>query len=143
MASTGSCSTKTSECYPECAEGYEPVPDQTDGSSVDGGGQPRDASRSKAADVGLEADSSVYACGSNSCTIGQTFCYSFAGGVSGAGTSRSCMTLPAACAKNPTCACVCPPVSSPSIGGTFEGGFGSSCSCSEENGELAVSCAGA
>jgi hypothetical protein len=86
----------------------------------------------------------TYSCGSDTCMTGQTFCYSYAPGVPGGGVGRSCMTVPAACAKNPTCACLCPPVRPPMNGCTFTGGFGSgSCSCSELNGELEIDCAGA
>jgi hypothetical protein len=86
-----------------------------------------------------------YSCGSDTCMTGQTFCYSFAPGIPGAGPSRGCMTLPAACAKNPTCACLCPPpLSSPTLGCTFNGPFGSgSCNCSEHDGEVSIFCAGA
>ena len=85
-----------------------------------------------------------YACGSDTCMPGQTFCYSFSGGVPGSGTSRSCKTVPAACAKNPPCACLCPPVAAPAFGCSYVGGSASgSCTCSEANAELTVTCAGA
>ncbi|HVR01203.1 MAG TPA: hypothetical protein VMT47_03665 [Polyangia bacterium] len=41
---------------------------------------------------------------SDTCVPDQTFCHSFSGAVPGSGTSRSCEAVPAACAKNPTCA---------------------------------------
>ena len=53
------------------------------------------------------------------------------------------MTLPAACAASPTCACVCPPSSSTAFGCTFAGGnTGGFCSCTDTNGMLTVTCAG-
>jgi len=85
-----------------------------------------------------------YACGSDTCMTGQTFCYSYAPGVLTPTPSRSCMQVPAACAKSPTCACLCPPATPPAAGCTFSGGFSTSyCSCSESNGQATVSCAGA
>jgi hypothetical protein len=94
-------------------------------------------------DGGGDTAASTYACGSGTCTTGQTLCYSFAPGVPGGGPpTRACTPLPAACAANPTCACVCPPSSSPAIGCTFIGGtVGGFCSCGDANG-LTVTCAG-
>jgi hypothetical protein len=84
----------------------------------------------------------TYACGSGTCMTGQTLCYSYAPGTPGGGPpSRSCTPIPAACAGNPTCACVCPPFGSPPIGCRYVGGAGGSCTCSETDG-LTVSCAG-
>jgi hypothetical protein len=85
-----------------------------------------------------------YACGSDTCVPGQTLCYSFAGGLPGSTRSFSCKTVPAACAKNPTCACLCPPVAPPTLGCTYVGGAApGSCGCSEDNDQLTVSCSGA
>jgi hypothetical protein len=84
----------------------------------------------------------TFGCGADTCMAGKTFCYSYASGISGGGTSRSCTALPAACAKTPTCACVCPPIGGPTIGCTYYGPFGSaSCSCTERDGQMTVSCA--
>lgn len=84
-----------------------------------------------------------YACGSDTCVVGQTYCYSFSGGVPGSGTSRSCMPVPAACTSNPHCPCVCPPPDGGGFGCAFQGGVPSSCYCSESLGQLSVMCAGA
>jgi hypothetical protein len=90
-----------------------------------------------------DAGASSYTCGAGSCTTGQTFCYSYLPGTPGGSSTPSCMTLPAACAASPTCACVCPPSSSTAFGCTFAGGnTGGSCSCTDTNGMLTVTCAG-
>jgi len=90
---------------------------------------------------GAGATQTSYACGSDTCTTGQSFCYSFSGGVPGSGTSRSCTTLPAGCTATPTCACVCPPTTGPTGDCSYSGAIGSSfCTCSETGGTLTVSC---
>jgi hypothetical protein len=83
-----------------------------------------------------------YSCGSDTCTSDQTFCYSYAAGIAGGGTSRGCRNLPTECAKKPTCACVCPPIDPSRSECAFTAGWGGFCYCSETNGELTVSCAG-
>jgi hypothetical protein len=83
-----------------------------------------------------------FACGAAICTSDHSLCYAYLPGVPGGGQSRSCMALPGACAGNPTCACVCPPSTSPGVGCTFAGSsIGSYCSCSETVG-VTVTCAG-
>jgi hypothetical protein len=79
-----------------------------------------------------------FACGSDTCVAGQTVCYSFAGGVQGVAASPSCMAVPAACATNPSCACICPP-NAAGGGCTFGGNF---CSCEGSDGSVTVSCFG-
>lgn len=84
-----------------------------------------------------------YACGSDTCVPGQTLCYSYVGGLSTSTRSFSCMTVPAACAKNPTCACLCPPIPPPASDCTYVGATASgSCGCSDDNNQLTISCAG-
>jgi hypothetical protein len=83
-----------------------------------------------------------FACGTTICTSDHSLCYAYLPGVPGGGQSRSCMALPAACAGNPTCACVCPPSTSPALGCTFAGSsIGGFCSCSDAAG-VTVTCAG-
>lgn len=85
----------------------------------------------------------TYSCGSDTCTVGQSFCYAFTPGTAGS-AGRSCQATPSACESSPTsCACLCPPSSNPAIGcvpvGMSDGYF---CSCGDANGVVNVSCAG-
>jgi hypothetical protein len=84
-----------------------------------------------------------YSCGSDTCTVGQSFCYSYTPGTAGS-TGRSCQTTPTACASAPTsCACLCPPAPGTAFGcvpvGTGQGNF---CTCDDTNGVVKVSCEG-
>ena len=89
-----------------------------------------------------DAPALTYSCGSQTCSGGQTFCYSYTPGTPG-GTSSACTTLPPTCAGNPTCSCVCPPSSSPPFGCNYAGNnVGGACSCTETNGMLTVMCLG-
>jgi hypothetical protein len=80
---------------------------------------------------------STFQCGSSSCVVGQSFCYSYTPGTAGASGGRSCTGLPSACASDPSCACVCPASTG---GGCMYGG--SFCSCAGSGGALTVSCFG-
>lgn len=92
---------------------------------------------------GGSGGSHVYSCGSQSCTAGASYCYSYTPGTAGT-TGRSCQPIPAACASSPTsCACLCPPSSSGAFGCVpVEMGTGNFCSCSDTGGVVNVSCAG-
>lgn len=85
----------------------------------------------------------MYGCGSDTCTVGDSFCYSFTPGTAGP-AGLSCQPTPAACASTPaSCACLCPPSSNTGFGcvpaGTAAVNF---CSCSDAGGLVKVSCAG-
>jgi hypothetical protein len=80
---------------------------------------------------------------SETCVVGQTFCYRDLGHGGASGTVESCESFEtdggtAACAQDPNCACVC-----------GHGGFnctsqeaGGACSCDETNGFVTISCEG-
>jgi hypothetical protein len=91
-----------------------------------------------------------FACGSSpsGCALGQEFCYTTRGGAGSSGSggfggdnrtgdSQTCRGLPAACAGNPSCDCVCP------NGLDNCPGFGFGCTCNFSNGALWLSCGGA
>lgn len=85
----------------------------------------------------------MYGCGSDTCTAGESYCYSYTPGTAGQ-TGRSCQPTPAACAATPTsCACLCPPASNTAFGCTPVGmGAGNFCTCSDTGGVVDLSCAG-
>jgi hypothetical protein len=85
----------------------------------------------------------TFSCGSDTCTVGETFCYSYTPGTAGQ-TGRSCEATPVACASAPTsCACLCPPSSSTAVGCVPVGmGAGNFCTCSDTGGVVNLSCAG-
>jgi hypothetical protein len=85
----------------------------------------------------------TFSCGSDTCTVGETFCYSYTPGTPGQ-TGRSCEATPVACASAPTsCACLCPPSSSTAVGCVPVGmGAGNFCTCSDTGGAVNLSCAG-
>ena len=94
--------------------------------------------------AGGAGGASTFSCGGGVvCTRGQSLCHSYIPGVPGAGsTTYSCPAIPASCATNPTCACVCPPSTS-GLGCAYPGaGFAAYCSCSGSGGALTVSCGG-
>ena len=85
----------------------------------------------------------TFSCGAETCTAGESYCYSYMPG-SGGQTGRSCQPTPAACASTPrSCACLCPPSSGTAVGCTPVGmGTGDFCSCTDSGGQVKVSCAG-
>ena len=85
----------------------------------------------------------MYSCGSETCTAGQSFCYSYTPGTAGS-TGRSCHATPSACASAPTsCACLCPPSPNAALGCVPVGMSSSNfCVCSDTGGLVGVSCAG-
>src|SRR5215471_13253264 len=85
----------------------------------------------------------TYSCGSDTCIVGQSYCYSYTLGNTGP-TGRSCQATPSACASTPTsCACLCPPSSGAAIGCVPVGmGTGNFCTCGDTGGVVNVSCAG-
>src|SRR6185312_11501956 len=85
----------------------------------------------------------TYSCGSDTCTVGESFCYAYTPGTAGQ-TGRSCQLTPAACASTPaSCACLCPPSSNAAFGCVPVGmGAGNYCLCSETGGGVTVTCAG-
>jgi hypothetical protein len=93
--------------------------------------------------TGGAGGSQMFSCGSDTCTTGESFCYTYTPGTAGQ-TGRSCETTPAACAATPTsCTCLCPPSSNASLGCVPVGmGAGSYCLCSETGGAVNIVCAG-
>jgi hypothetical protein len=85
----------------------------------------------------------TYSCGSDTCTVGESFCYAYTPGTAGQ-TGRSCQLTPAACASTPaSCACLCPPSSNAAFGCVPVGmGAGNYCLCSETGGGVTVTRAG-
>jgi hypothetical protein len=78
---------------------------------------------------------STFDCHGSTCTVGQSYCYSFIGGIPGSTTSYNCRNLPASCADATDCTCLCAntyPGCSPSQG----------CSCGASDGQINMSCAG-
>jgi hypothetical protein len=75
----------------------------------------------------------TYPCGQGLCITGKSFCYRLASST----IVYECMLLPAACAQNPTCDCLCPPSSSPAGGCSFNG---RACNCLDDNGAATVFC---
>ncbi len=76
----------------------------------------------------------VTSCGS--CNASQTYCNTYAPGPAGSQLVVSCNAMPSSCAATPTCACVCS-----ALGVTC--GSPASCTCTESNGLVSLSCAGA
>lgn len=92
--------------------------------------------------AGGAGGSQMFSCGSDTCTAGESYCYTYTPGTAGQ-TGRSCQTTPAACASMPTsCACLCP------TSGTGPGcvpvgmGAGNYCTCSVTGGAVNIVCAG-
>ena len=85
----------------------------------------------------------TFSCGAETCTAGESYCYSYTPGTAGQ-TGRSCQPTPAARTSAPTsCACLCPAASSPAVGCTPAGiGAGNFCSCTETGGVVTINCAG-
>ena len=84
----------------------------------------------------------TYDCGSDTCTVGDSYCYTYYPGSTGGQPGHSCQPTPAACTSTPTsCACLCPP-SDP--GGCVPvGPIGPlHCSCSDTGGVANVTCGG-
>jgi hypothetical protein len=89
------------------------------------------------------AGSQTYSCGYDTCTVGQSFCYSYAPGTAGP-AGLNCQPTPSACASAATsCACLCPPSTSLGLGcvpfGMNPSAF---CTCEDTDGVVNVSCAG-
>ena len=110
------------------------------GASGGGGGS---AGKGGVGGTGGAGGAQMYSCGSDTCTVGESFCYSYTPGTAGP-SGRSCQPTPAACASTPTsCACLCPPSSNTGLGCVPVGmGAGNFCSCTETGGVVTVSCAG-
>ena len=87
---------------------------------------------------GTAALGATFPCGSDRCTIGQSYCSSFIGGIPGSTTTYSCTSLPASCANTTDCSCLC---GTSSVHCSPNGM--SSCFCSANAGALSLSCAGA
>ena len=78
-----------------------------------------------------------FTCGTDSCNVGQSYCYHFSAGT-GSAASVGCVQLPTACANATDCSCVCSRstpegVCSPAAG----------CTCTSNNDEIQLTCAGA
>ena len=110
------------------------------GTSGGGGGS---AGKGVGGGSGGAGGNQTHSCGADTCTVGESFCYSYTPGTAGQ-TGRSCQPTPAACASTPTsCACLCPPASNTGLGCTPVGmGAGDFCSCTDTGGVVNVSCAG-
>ena len=93
-------------------------------------------------DGGIDAAATTFGCGLATCTTRQSYCYSYTPGVPGGTPSRTCKPISAACASAPTCACVCPPLSSGPPGSCQGEGISASCTCTETNGQVVVTCLG-
>ena len=99
-----------------------------------GEGAHDDASMSDAHQDGGDAQYSFdagFSCGADSCTVGVSYCQTNIPSMQlqGTCTCTSCVSLPAACTRTPTCACL----------GYLEGQNGS-CTCSDVNGFVEVTC---
>src|SRR5215471_19914672 len=79
-----------------------------------------------------------FQCGSDTCVVGTSYCLTTSGGLGGPGatSTTACGTIPASCAQDQTCACLCPMqapgqsllcIVSPTV---------IPCSCSIEGGEV-------
>src|ERR1022692_1024280 len=90
--------------------------------------------------TGTSVCATNFACGvsGQACALGQEFCYGPRGGAGSSGAvPQVCRSLPAGCAGNPSCDCVCPSVldNCPGLG------FG--CICNISDGALRLDCPGA
>jgi hypothetical protein len=110
------------------------------GTSGGGGGS---AGKGVGGGSGGAGGNQMFSCGSDTCTVGESFCYSYAPGTAGP-TGLSCQATPPACASMPTsCACLCPPSSNPGFGCVPAGmGAVNFCSCTDTGGVVNVHCAG-
>jgi hypothetical protein len=111
------------------------------GMSGGGGGS---AGKAVGGGSGGTGGNQMFSCGSDTCTIGESFCYSYTPGTAGP-TGLSCEATPAACSSTPaSCACLCPPSSNTAFGCVPAGmGAVNFCSCTDTGGVVHVSCAGA
>ena len=90
------------------------------------------------------ATGATYGCDSGTCIVGQSYCDRFSPGVPGDPASGSCRPVPASCAANSTCACLCPPGDGGSFGGCLNSARpGTFCTCTETDGKVTVNCFGA
>ncbi len=76
-------------------------------------------------------------CGTLTCDASQTYCNSYTGGTAGSLPVLTCVATPSACASTPTCACLC---AAPGISCTT--GL-TTCTCTESNGLVSLTCHGA
>ncbi|HTB60516.1 MAG TPA: hypothetical protein VLC06_21755 [Polyangia bacterium] len=74
----------------------------------------------------------TYACGSDTCTVGESFCYTYTPGSTGGHPGQSCQPLPTDCVSPTSCACV-----SGGVGCSPEG-----MSCSDTGGAVYLNCSG-
>jgi len=82
-----------------------------------------------------DAGASTNCGGSINCDATQTYCLATNPGYAGNPPwTYACQTIPANCAANPTCACICP--------GPYGCGSAYPCTCFEQNGLVSVSCEG-
>ena len=90
--------------------------------------------------TGTNVCATNFACGisGEACALGQEYCYGARGGAGSSGAVPDvCKSLPAACAGNPSCDCVCP------NGLDNCPGLGFSCICNISDGALRLDCPGA
>lgn len=121
-------------CVPVAIACYNTCP--CSGSGSGGGGST--GGGSAVSTGGSVSHGTPFACGSSTCSVGDSYCYQFYPGVGAASSGPDCRQLPPACANATDCSCVCSNVApsgqcSPSSG----------CSCTSPSGEIRVTCAGA
>lgn len=111
------------------------------GTSGGGGGS---AGNGAGGGAGGAGGQQTFSCGTDTCTAGESYCYTDTPGTGGQ-IGRSCQVTPVVCWPAPTsCACLCPPASDTAIGCTPVGiaSPGVACSCTETSGVVNINCAG-
>jgi len=81
---------------------------------------------------GMGGIGGTYACGSDTCTVGESFCYTYTPGATGGHPGQSCQPLPTGCSSPTSCACV-----SEAVACAPEG-----MSCSDTGGVVYLNCSG-
>ena len=79
----------------------------------------------------------TFSCGSDTCTVGQSFCYTHYFGATGGHPDVSCQ--PAPDSKCVSCQCLCPATSATTCSSAVVGPH-PYCSCTETNGEVNLTC---
>jgi hypothetical protein len=87
------------------------------------------------------AGAAPFTCGPTlTCEMGKTYCSRTYPGIPGGGQIIDCVSLPANCFD---CACLCPPTFANGQCASSTAGIGvNACTCSGENAELTMTCAG-
>jgi hypothetical protein len=127
-----SCSNSSSNSTDASAEGG------SGGAGGTGGGT---GGVSGAPGAGGTGGAKTYSCGSDTCTAGNSFCYTYYSGATGGHPAQSCQPIPDACASTPTsCDCLCPTSNAVNCVPIVLGPL--NCSCSDTGGLLNLSCGG-